>query len=130
MAHASRPGTVTTQQLDRLRRAAEAAGVDGRWLAALAKSNRIKRRKSAGAESRKLGAFPMLVRLHELSMFEATDLITELEDAVAKGERVRDVCIRCVRIGFVGAVPCMHDGAGVSQEQMRVERFERERGRW
>jgi hypothetical protein len=130
MASAARPGTVTPQQLSRLRRKAEVAGVNDGWLFMLAKSNRnAKREAHRGApdEAPKLSA---LGSMSDLSMFEASDLIAEIETAIATGERVRSVCARCLRLGFVGAVPCMHDGAGSSEEQRRVQSFERERGRW
>lgn len=125
MANAAKPGTATTQQLARLHDAAGKAkpAVTPAWLLGLARSERNGRIRN-GAE------LPPLVDLNDLSMFETSSLITEIEDATKKGARVRAVCLRCVRIGFDGSVPCMHDAAGMSSAQRRVETFERERGRW
>lgn len=120
MGRAATPGSATRQQHDRLLDAAKAADVGPAVLIGLARRERNKRRTMSRVR------MPGLRDLSDLSMFEISGLIDLIETAAETGDRSKlGVCLRCVRIGLDGALPCMHDGAGSSDTLRRVAEHDR-----
>jgi hypothetical protein len=99
---------------------------DRRWLFAIAGAERVRTQARAPRD----GAPPPIFALADLSMYECSTIIDELDGCAKRGERPPSYCLRCNRIGFVQTAgePCMHSKAGTSASDRRTAEIDRDRG--